>query len=216
MTVSEETVMSGELYHEPDPALLKAMLPRMEQVRLYNLTPCTEEGLVERRNMLSDMFAEVGDSCYIEPPLFSNWGCSHTHFGSGIYANFNLTLVDDAEIFVGDGTMFGPNVTLCTAAHPVDARLRAYGVEYNLPIHIGKNCWIGASAIVLPGVTIGDDSVIGAGSVVTKDIPAGVVAFGSPCRVQREIGARDREFYHADMRIGDTFLKEDIYDRGDR
>ena len=104
------------------------------------------------------------------------------HFGCGVYANFNLTLVDDGPIYVGDGTMFGPNITVATAQHPLAAELRRQGYQYNQPVHIGKNCWLGSGVIVLPGVTIGDNTVIGAGSVVTRDIPAGVVAVGTPCR----------------------------------
>ena len=129
------------------------------------------------------MFAEIGDDCYIEPPLRANWGGKHVHFGKHVYANFNLTLVDDTHIYVGDHTMIAPNVTIATAAHPLFAEEREKGMQYNLPVKIGKRCWIGAGAIILPGVTVGDDTVIGAGSVVTKDIPSGVVAVGNPCRV---------------------------------
>lgn len=117
------------------------------------------------------------------------------HFGNYIYGNFNLTLVDDTHIYVGDYTMFGPNVTIATAGHPILPELREQGYQYNLSVHIGRNCWLGAGAIVLPGVTIGDNSVIGAGSVVTKDVPSNVVAVGNPCRVLREINEHDRKYY---------------------
>lgn len=120
----EKIVLSGELYRTPDEDLLDKMLGHLEQVRRFNETPCTREGVAERARMAKAMFAEIGERCYIEPPLRSNWGCKHVHFGAGIYANSNLTLVDDAEIFVGDDTMFGPNVTVCTAAHPVAPELR--------------------------------------------------------------------------------------------
>ena len=152
------------------------------------------------------MFAEIGDNCYIEPPLHSNFGGRHVHFGDWIYANFNLTLVDDTHIYVGDYTMFGPNVVVATAGHPIDAELREKGLQYNMPIRIGKNCWIGAGVIITPGVTIGDNVVIGAGSIVTKDIPSNVVALGNPCRVLREIGERDKEFYFKDLRIKGNIL----------
>jgi galactoside O-acetyltransferase len=131
------------------------------------------------------MFAELGDGCYLEPPFHANFGGAHVHFGKNIYANFNLTLVDDTHIYVGDNTMFGPNVTIATAGHPISPPLREQGLQYNLPVHIGSNCWLGAGAIVLPGVTIGNNVVIGAGSVVTKDLPDNVVAVGNPCRVLR-------------------------------
>ena len=150
---------------------------------------------------MQKMFAEVGEGCYIEAPLYANWGGRHVHLGKNIYANFNLTLVDDTHIYVGDNTMFAPNVILATAGHPICPQLRERGYQYNAPIRIGKNCWLGTGVIVLPGVTIGDDTVIGAGSVVTKDIPSGVVAVGNPCRVVREIGARDREYYRKNRRI---------------
>jgi len=102
---------------------------------------------------------------------------------------------------VGDHTMIGPNVTLATAGHPIDPELRAKNYQYNMAIHIGKNCWLGAGVIVVPGVTIGDNVVIGAGSVVTKDLPSNVVAFGDPCRVARPVGEHDREVYFKDRRI---------------
>jgi galactoside O-acetyltransferase len=155
----------------------------------------------KREAMLKEMFAEIGEGCYIEPPFHANLGGGNVHFGKYVYANFNLTMVDDTHIYVGDYTMFGPNVTVATAGHPILPELREKLYQYNMPIHIGKRCWIGAGAIILPGVTIGDDTVIGAGSVVTKDIPANVVAVGNPCRVLREIGEHDREYYFKDRKI---------------
>jgi galactoside O-acetyltransferase len=110
-------------------------------------------------------------------------------------------MVDDTHIYVGDCTMFGPNVTVATAGHPIDPELRAKAYQYNMPVHIGKNCWLGAGVIVLPGVTIGDNTVIGAGSVVTKDIPSDVVAVGNPCKVFRPINERDKEYYFKDRKI---------------
>ena len=125
----------------------------------------------------------------------------HVHFGNNVYANFNLTMVDDTHIYVGDCTMFGPNVTVATAGHPIDPELREKGYQYNMPVKIGRNCWIGAGAVIVPGITIGDNVVIGAGSVVTKDIPSNVVAVGNPCRVLREIGEHDKEYYFKDRKI---------------
>ena len=145
--------------------------------------------------MLKEMFAEIGENCYIEPPFHSNFGGKHCHFGNDVYANFNLTMVDDTHIYVGDNTMFGPNVVLATAGHPILPQLRELGYQFNAPIHIGKNCWLGAGVIVLPGVKIGENTVIGAGSVVTKDMPSNVVAVGNPCKVLREINEKDKEYY---------------------
>lgn len=156
----------------------------------------------KRTSMLNDLLAEVGENCYIEPPLHANWGLN-THLGNNVYANFNLTLVDDAEIFIGDSVMIGPNVVIATAGHPVNPELRLKVAQFNIPVHIEKNVWIGAGAIILPGVTVGENSVIGAGSVVTKDIPPNVVAVGNPCRVLRPIGDRDKEFYYKNRRIED-------------
>ena len=174
--------------------------------RLYDFNATRPSELQKREALLREMFAEIGENCYIEPPLYSNWGGRHVHFGKGVYANFHLTLVDDTHIFVGDCTMIGPNVTVCTAGHPILPELRVQGYQYNAPVTIGKNCWIGAGAVILPGVTIGDNTVIGAGSVVTRDIPENVVAVGNPCRVLREIGARDRAFFFRDRRIPDALL----------
>ena len=154
-----------------------------------------------RQKLLKEMFFEIGENCYIEPPFHSNFGGGHVHFGKNIYANFNLTLVDDTHIYVGDYTMFGPNVTVATAGHPILPELREKGYQYNAPVHIGRNCWIGAGVVILPGVTLGDNVVVGAGSVVTKDLPSNVVAVGNPCKVLREVGERDREFYFKERRI---------------
>ena len=147
------------------------------------------------------MFAEIGEDCYIEPPLHANWAGKNVHFGKAVYANFGLTLVDDTHIYVGDNTMFAPNVVVATAGHPINPELRAKAYQYNMPVHIGKNCWLGAGVLVMPGVTIGDNTVIGAGSVVTKDIPSNVVAYGNPCRVIREIGEHDKVYYYKDKKI---------------
>ena len=194
-----EKMRSGALYLPTDVELQKEQLKCLDKLYDYNATRPTEQE--KRSAMLRDMFAEIGEGCYIEPPLHANWGGRHCHFGKNIYANFNLTLVDDADIYVGDCTMFAPNVVLATAGHPILPALRKAAFQYNSSVHIGKNCWIGAGALIMPGVTIGDNTVIGAGSVVTRDIPANVVAVGNPCRVVREIGDRDREFYFKDKRI---------------
>lgn len=188
-----------ELYFPGDKEIMREQTACLEKLYDFNATRPTE---VEKREvMLSEMFAEFGEGCYIEPPLHSNWGGHHVHFGKNVYANFNLTLVDDTHIYVGDYTMFGPNVTIATAGHPILPELREKGYQYNAPVRIGRNCWLGAGVIVLPGVTIGDNVVIGAGSVVTKDLPANVVAVGNPCRVLREVNEKDREFYFKDKKI---------------
>ncbi|MBO5037762.1 MAG: sugar O-acetyltransferase [Clostridia bacterium] len=184
---------TGELYMPEDAEIMKEQLKCLDRLYDFNQTRPTE--LEKRGEMLKEMFAEIGEGCYIEPPLHANWGGKHCHFGKNVYANFNLTLVDDTHIYVGDYTLIGPNVVIATGGHPILPELREQAYQYNFPVRIGRNCWIGAGAVIVPGVTIGDNTVIGAGSVVTKDIPSNVVAVGNPCRVLREISDYDREFY---------------------
>ncbi len=195
----KEKLHSGDIYYPSGDEIMNEQLACLDKQYDFNLTRPTE--LDKREKMLKEMFAEIGEGCYIEPPLHSNWGGYHTHFGKFVYANFNLTLVDDTHIYVGDYTLIGPNVVLATAGHPILPELREKAYQFNMPIHIGKNCWLGAGVVVLPGVTIGDNTVIGAGSIVTKDIPSGVVAVGNPCRVLREINDHDREYYFKDRKI---------------
>ncbi len=195
----KEKMHTGELYLPGDDAIIKEQLKRLDRLYDFNMTKPSEQE--KKQKLMREMFAELGEGCYIETPFHANHGGAHVHFGNNIYANFNLTLVDDTHIYVGDCTMFGPGVVVATAGHPILPELREKAYQYNAPVHIGKNCWIGAGAVILPGVSIGDGSVIGAGSVVTKDIPSNVVAVGNPCRVLREIGERDREYYFKDRRI---------------
>lgn len=196
---------SGGLYLPGDENILKEQFRCLERLYDFNATrPCEQE---RRAELLKEMFAKIGEGCYIEPPLHANWAGRYVSFGKNVYANFNLTLVDDTFIYVGDNTMIGPNVTITTAAHPIAPELREKAYQYNLPVHIGKNVWLCAGVTVLPGVSIGDNSVIGAGSVVTKDIPANVVAYGVPCKVIREIGERDKKFYYRGMAIDPNFFE---------
>ncbi len=188
-----------ELYLPGDEEISELQVKCLDRLYDFNMTRPTEGE--KRQAMMKEMFAEVGEGCYIEPPFHSNFGGRHIHFGKNVYANFNLTMVDDTHIYVGDYTMFGPNVTVATAGHPILPELREKAYQYNAPVHIGKNCWIGAGAIILPGITIGDNVVIGAGSVVTKDIPSNVVAVGNPCRVLRSVDERDREFFFKTRKI---------------
>ena len=194
-----ERIHSGSLYQPNDPSIMLEQLGYLDLMDEYNRIPRRMQK--EREEMLPKLFAEVGQNCYIESPYFANWGGHHVHLGSNVYANAGLKLVDDTHIYIGDCTMLGPNVVIATAGHPIDPELRSQGLQHNMPVRIGRNCWLGAGVIVMPGVTIGDDTVIGAGSVVTKDIPSGVVAVGNPCRVLRKVGEKDREFYFRDRKI---------------
>ena len=195
----KERMERGLVYYCADEEIMGDQVLCLEKLYDYNATRPLEGE--KRTTLLKEMFAEFGEGSYIEPPLHANWGGKHTHFGKNVYANFNLTLVDDSHIYVGDNCMLGPNVVLATAGHPINPELRERVTQYNADVHIGKNVWLGAGVVVLPGVTIGDNSVIGAGSIVNKDIPANVVAVGNPCRVLREIGEKDRKYYFKNMEI---------------
>ena len=204
---NKDRMFTGDLYLPNDAAITGEQNACLELLYTFNQTRPSEQ---EKRNqLLKQMFAEIGENCYIEPPFHANFGGKHVHFGKNIYANFNLTMVDDGHIYVGDYTMFAPSVIVATAGHPILPELRETDYQYNMPVHIGKNCWIGAGAIILPGVTIGDQVVVGAGSVVTKDLPSNVVAVGNPCRVIREINEHDRVYYFKNRKIDwDTLPRE--------
>ena len=195
----------GQLYLPGDESLLREQLRRLDLLQQFNQIPPSH--LEEKTALLREMFAEIGEGCYIETPIRANWGGKHVHFGRNVCTNFNLTLVDDTHIYVGDCCLLGPNVVLATAGHPICPELRAQGYQYNAPIRIGRNCWLGAGAVVVPGVTIGDNVVVGAGSVVTKDLPDNVIAVGNPCRILREINDHDREYYFKDRPIDWNQLK---------
>lgn len=195
----KDKLHTGQIYYPSGDEIMDEQLQCLDRLYDFNRTRPTE--LKKREEMLREMFAEIGEGCYIEPPLHANWGGKHVHFGKNVYCNFNLTLVDDTHIYVGDYTMFAPNVVVATAGHPILPELRERAFQYNMPVHIGRNCWIGAGALIMPGVSIGDNTVIGAGSVVTRDIPSNVVAVGNPCKVMREISDHDREYYFKDRKI---------------
>ncbi|HOO51269.1 MAG TPA: sugar O-acetyltransferase [Alphaproteobacteria bacterium] len=196
----KEQLHNGKLYICNDKELFEEQARYMEI--LYDFNHCRPSETAKRQELLKKFLAEVGDNCHIEPPLHANWGC-HTHMGKNVYANFNLTLVDDTHIYIGDYVMFGPNVTIATAGHPIlpELRKRDHPLQFNVPVIIEENVWIGAGVVVLPGVTIGENSVIGAGAIVTKNIPPNVVAAGNPCRVLREINEHDRMYYYKDKKI---------------
>ena len=195
----KDKMHTGELYLPGNDEILKRQTKCLDRLYDFNMTRPTE--FEKRQKLMKEMFAEIGDGCYIEPPFHANFGGAHCHWGSHIFANFNLTMVDDTHIYVGDYTMFGPNVTVATAGHSILPELREKAYQYNAPVHIGKNCWLGAGVIVLPGITIGDNVVIGAGSIVTKDLPPNVVAVGNPCRILRKINEHDKEYYFKNRKI---------------
>lgn len=207
MTIYEK-MHQTKLYNAGEADLLEEQTGYLDKLYDFNQTRPTEGE--KRMKMLKEMFAEIGENCYIEPPFHANFGGHHVHFGTGVYANFNLTLVDDTHIYVGDYTMFGPNVVLATAGHPITPEPRKRGYQYNAPIHIGNNCWLGTGVLVMPGITIGDNVIIGAGSVVTKDIPSNVIAVGNPCHILREVNEHDREYYFKNNRIDWDEMRREI------
>lgn len=202
-----ELLNSGTLYDSRRNSIVDVQNSYLVKLYEFNATIPTKEGLKRREELLHEMAGSCGEGTYIEPPLYSNWGLKHVFIGSHVYMNFHTTLVDDAAIYIGDYTMFGPNVTLVTASHALSPRLREKQAEYNKPIHIGKNVWIGAGAIVLPGLTIGDGAVIGAGSVVTHDVPKNAIVVGNPAHILRYLNEDDEVTYDHGKKIPEELLK---------
>jgi maltose O-acetyltransferase len=183
-----EKMLAGELYDSLDADLVR----RRERARdlCWALNASKESEQAPRRALLEQLLGGGGDSAWIQPPFFCDYG-SNIHLGQKVYFNFNCVVLDVCEVKIGDFTLFGPAVQIYTATHPLDAAARRR-VEYGKAIEIGSDCWIGGGAIILPGVKIGSKTVIGAGSVVTHDIPEGVIAVGNPCRVLRSISEHDK------------------------
>lgn len=208
----EEKIKAGILFCPSDPEL-KAIKRKTHNLNVdYNNTH--EDEIEKRAAILSEMVGELGDNYYIQGPVFFHYG-KHTKIGKNFFGNFNLTVQDDAEVTIGDHCDFGPNVTIVTPVHPMVAEERraimtADGEEkrlcYAKPVHIGNNCWFGASVTVCPGVMIGDNCVIGAGSVVTRDIPPNSFAAGVPCRVIREITEKDSMKYKPEILADNKLL----------
>ena len=174
----------GLPYVYNDPAIIDEQYAYQDELAKYNRTFPSEHE--KRKQMLSAIMAEVGEDCTIDTPVHANWGLRHVHFGSHIYCNAMVSFVDDADIYVGDYCMIGPGTVFATAGHPAHIRLRQPRYVYNLPIHVGNNVWIGAGVQIMPGVTIGDNSIIGAGSVVIDNVPEHCTVVGVPGRVVQQ------------------------------
>lgn len=184
-----QKMLSGELYLASDPVLASMRKRARKITRQLNQT--TEDQLDLRVMLLSELFGSLGANAFVESPFYCDYG-ANIHAGKNLFMNFNCVILDCAEVQIGDDVLMGPNVQLYTASHPLEANQRAAGPELAKPIRIGNKVWIGGGVIVCPGVTIGDNTTIGAGSVVTKDIPANVFAAGNPCRVIRQIDETTR------------------------
>jgi maltose O-acetyltransferase len=178
----KEKMLAGEKYNMLDPELKQIRLEMKRKLRAYNTS--TEED--DRRSMLEDILGGIGDNVIIWTPFNCIYG-ENIYLGNHVFFNLNCMIIDNNRVEIGDHGMVGPGVQIYTAAHPLDAESRDQGWEETRPVTIGNSVWIGGSAILLPGVTIGDQSVIGAGAVVTKDVPARVVVAGNPARIIREI-----------------------------
>lgn len=188
-----ERMLSGLEYHADEETREKMMRTRFLLQEYNSVAP---DNMERKREILRELLGRTGENLYIEPPFHCDYGCN-MEIGENFYANYNLTVLDCCKITIGDDVLFGPNVTIAAAGHPIHPESRKK-YEYGIPVTIGNKVWIGANVVICPDVTIGDGSVIGAGSVVTKDIPPNVVAFGNPCRVYREITEEDRRFYYKD------------------
>lgn len=194
-----ERMQAGLIYDSADKEIVDMQTPYLD--KLWEFNQLKPSQFKEKEAYMKEVFAECGDNCYIELPFHANWGGHNVHMGNGVYANFNLTLVDDGQIYIGDHVMFGPNVTVATPNHPIHVKMREHQLQYNKDVYIGENVWIGSGVCIMPGVHIGKNSVIGAGAVVTKDIPENVVAVGNPCRVLRGISEHDSEYFYKDEKI---------------
>ena len=184
MRTERAKMAAGELYDPLDPELVVARARARDLCQAVNATREADE--VERRRIVRELFAAGGDTVWLQPPFFCDYG-ANIRLGPKVFFNFNCVVLDVCPVTIGAFTMFGPAVQILTALHPLSAAERRAGKEYAKPIAIGADVWVGGAAIICPGVTIGDRAIIGAGSVVTKDIPAGVLAVGNPCRVVREL-----------------------------
>jgi acetyltransferase-like isoleucine patch superfamily enzyme len=193
----EERMDAGLLWTDAG-AYLKEQTAAKE--RMYEFNHLRPGEKARRNELIREMFGKVGQGVWMEPPVSYARGKTVT-FGDHVYVNSGLTLVDDWKITFGSNILISPNVTIVTTGHPVHPDLRPHGEMYSFPVVIEDWVWIGSSVVILPGVTIGKGAVIGAGSIVTKDVPPMVVAHGNPCKVVRGISERDKEFYYKNLRV---------------
>ncbi len=184
LLTEREKMLAGEPYDAGDPELAQGRLRARQLLQQYNAR--LDASAKERADLLRTLLGAMAPGVHIEPPFFCDYGFN-INAGEDVYFNFNCIVLDCAEVRIGAGTLFGPAVQIYTAYHPLAAEVRAQGPELAAPITIGSRVWVGGGAIILPGRTIGDNTTIGAGSVVTKDIPANVFAAGNPARVIKTI-----------------------------
>ncbi len=189
---TREKMRKGMLYTDMTEGLEEERINCKELIYDYNNTRPREAD--KRKELLKKILGNCGENIFIEPPLRMAYG-KNTHIGENFYSNFNLVIVDDIEVYIGDNVMIAPNVTITATGHPIDVETRRTGAQFSKVVNIGNDVWIGSNVVILPGIKIGNGSIIGAGSIVTKDIPENVVAVGNPCKVLREITDRDKETF---------------------
>ncbi|MBO9198683.1 MULTISPECIES: sugar O-acetyltransferase [Niastella] len=184
MRTEKEKMLAGELYDPLDAQLSEERVKA--RLLLKELNDTREDETNERSQLLKKLLPNAGEGLWLQPPFYCDYGYN-IKLGEKVFFNFNCVVLDVTHVTIGSRTLFGPNVQVYTATHPMDHKERAAGLEFAKPITIGEDVWIGGSVVICPGVNIGDRSVIGAGSVVTKDIPADVFAAGNPCKVIRPL-----------------------------
>lgn len=176
----KQKMLAGAHYRASDPELQADQAANRAWMDRYNARPGPAPG--EAWALLHGHLGAVGEGTLVRPPFHCDYGFN-LHLGRGVFLNFNCVVLDVAPVHIGDGTQIGPGVQILAADHPRDPALRAQGLEFGRPVRIGRNVWIGAGALILPGVTVGDDALVGAGSVVTRDVPPGATVVGNPARV---------------------------------
>ncbi len=192
---NKERMVAGLPYRDDVEGLDEERLECNKKIfELNNTSPAEREKM---NALLKEILGKTGEKFYMETPFHCDYGWN-IEIGENFYSNYNLVILDVAKVTIGENVMLAPNVAIYTAGHPVHYEARNTGYEYGLPINIGNNVWVGGNSVILPGVSIGDNSVIGAGSVVTKDVPPNVVAAGNPCKVLREITEEDKKYYFKD------------------
>lgn len=186
----KERMLAGKLYIANDEELASMNLRKTKLLREFN--NCDD--YLRRKELIREVMGKIGENFNIEPPLRMDYGCN-TYIGNNFYANCELIILDVARVFIGDNVFIGPRVSIFTAGHPIDSKVRNTNLEFGKEVKIGNNVWIGGQTVINPGITIGNNVVIGSGSVVTKDIPDGVVAVGNPCKVLRKITNEDSKYW---------------------
>lgn len=198
MKSEKEKMISGKPYKAFDDELVNER--RYAKELIFDFNSFRPNEIVNRNGLIKRLLGKIGNSFIIEPPFRCDYGYN-IEIGENFYSNYNLIILDCAKVLIGDNVIIGPNVSIYTAGHPVHYEIRNQGYEYTVPVSIGNNVWIGGNAVINPGVTIGDNSVIGSGSVVTKDIPGNVIAAGNPCKVLRGINEEDKLYYYKKLKL---------------